>query len=58
MSELMKDLTQMEQQQQTGMGMDGTDGFLEGLTGDGEDMDENEMKMLQNLLGGAFGPKK
>ena len=58
MSELMKDLTQMEQQQQTGMGMDGTDGFLEGLAGDGEDMDENEMKMLQNLLGGAFGPKK
>ena len=57
MSELMKDLTQIEQQQQQ-IGMDGTDGFLEGLAGDGEDMDENEMKMLQNLLGGALGPRR
>ena len=56
MSELMKDLTQIEQQQQ--LGGDGTDGFLDGLAGDGDEMDENEMKMLQNLLGGAFGPKK
>ena len=53
----MKDLTQIEQQQQQ-IGMDGTDGFLEGLAGDGEDMDENEMKMLQNLLGGALGPRR